>query len=70
MVDFSTGAVERIIHQVIDLDAITRIQLNQLQGQLLRVVINHPQLSVDVFLMKISSSGTYRDWTQSNPINI
>ena len=43
------GAVERIIHQVIDLDAITRIHLNQLQGQLLRVVINHPQLSVDVF---------------------
>lgn len=43
------GAVERIIHQVIDLDAITRIQLNQLQGQLLRVVIDHPQLSVDVF---------------------
>jgi ubiquinone biosynthesis protein UbiJ len=31
------------------LDAITRIQLNQLQGQLLRVVINSPQLSVDVF---------------------
>ena len=43
------GAVERIIHQVIDLDAISRIQLNQLQGQLLRVVIDHPQLSVDVF---------------------
>ena len=43
------GAVERIIHQVTDLDAITRIQLNQLQGQLLRVVIDHPQLSVDVF---------------------
>lgn len=43
------GAVERIIHQVIDLDAITRIQLNQLQGQLLRVVIDHTQLSVDVF---------------------
>jgi ubiquinone biosynthesis protein UbiJ len=47
------GAVERIIHHVIDLDAITRIQLNQLQGQLLRVVIDSPQLSVDVFLMKI-----------------
>jgi len=31
------------------LDAITRIQLNQLQGQLLRVVIDSPQLSVDVF---------------------
>lgn len=43
------GAVERLIHHVIDLDAITRIQLNQLQGQLLRVVINSPQLSVDVF---------------------
>ena len=43
------GAVERIIHHVIDLDAITRIQLNQLQGQLLRVVINSPHLSVDVF---------------------
>ncbi|QER40732.1 hypothetical protein F2A31_13890 [Acinetobacter suaedae] len=43
------GAVERIIHQMIDLDAITRIQLNQLQGQLLRVVIDSPQLSVDVF---------------------
>lgn len=43
------GAVERIIHQLIDLDKITRIQLNQLQGQLLRVVIDHPQLSVDVF---------------------
>ena len=42
------GAVERIIHHVIDLDAITRIQLNQLQGQLLRVVIDSPQLSVDV----------------------
>ena len=43
------GAVERIIHHVIDLDAITRIQLNQLQGQLLRIVIDSPQLSVDVF---------------------
>lgn len=43
------GAVERIIHHVIDLDAITRMQINQLQGQLLRVVIDSPQLSVDVF---------------------
>lgn len=43
------GAVERLIHHVIDLDAITRIQLNQLQGQLLRVIIDSPQLSVDVF---------------------
>lgn len=43
------GAIERLIHHVIDLDAITRVQLNQLQGQLLRVVIDSPQLSVDVF---------------------
>lgn len=43
------GAVERCIHHIIDLDAITRIQTNQLQGKLLRVVIDSPQLSVDVF---------------------
>ncbi|TCM70935.1 ubiquinone biosynthesis protein UbiJ [Acinetobacter calcoaceticus] len=42
------GAVERLIHQCIDLDAISRIQLNQLQGKVLRVVIDSPQLSVDV----------------------
>lgn len=47
------GAVERGIHHFINLDSITRIQLNQLQGQLLRVVIDSPQLSVDVFLMII-----------------
>ena len=43
------GAVERLIHHVIDLDAITRIQINQLQGKMLRVVLDSPQLSVDVF---------------------
>ena len=43
------GAVERLIHHVIDLDPITRIQLNQLQGKMLRVVLESPQLSVDVF---------------------
>lgn len=43
------GAVERCIHHIIDLDAITRIQTNQLQGKLLRIVIDSPQLSVDVF---------------------
>lgn len=43
------GAVERLIHHVIDLDAISRIQLNELQGKMLRVVIESPQLSVDVF---------------------
>ncbi|RYL25513.1 ubiquinone biosynthesis accessory factor UbiJ [Acinetobacter piscicola] len=43
------GAVERLINQFINLDAITRMQFNQLQGKLLRVVIDSPQLSVDVF---------------------
>lgn len=43
------GAIERIIHHCINLDAITRIQLNQLQGKMLRVILDSPQLSVDVF---------------------
>ena len=43
------GAVERLIHHMIDLDAITRIQLNELKGKMLRVVSDSPQLSVDVF---------------------
>lgn len=43
------GAVEKLIHHIIDLDAITRIQLNELKGKMLRVVIDSPQLSVDVF---------------------
>ena len=43
------GAVERLIHHCINLDAITRIQFNQLQDKMLRVVIDSPQLSVDVF---------------------
>lgn len=41
------GAAERLVHHIIDLDAVTRIQLNELQGKLLRVVIDSPQLSVD-----------------------
>ncbi|MEB3753234.1 hypothetical protein [Acinetobacter sp. MD2(2019)] len=43
------GAAERLINQTIDLDAISRQQLNQLHGQLLRVCIDHPHMSVDVF---------------------
>ena len=42
------GAIERVIHHWIDLDSLTRIQLNQLQGKMLRVVIASPQLSVDI----------------------
>mgnify|MGYP001599312409 CR=1 FL=1 len=43
------GAVERFIHHAINLDAITRIQIDALQGKILRVVIDAPQLSVDIF---------------------
>lgn len=43
------GAVEGLIHHMVDLDAISRIQFNQLQGKMLRVVIDSPQLSVDVY---------------------
>ncbi|MFT4020183.1 MAG: hypothetical protein QM666_01545 [Acinetobacter sp.] len=43
------GTVEKILNHAIDLDAITRQHLNQLQGQLLRVVIDSPQLSIDLF---------------------
>lgn len=43
------GTVETVVNQWIDLDAATRQQLNTLHGKLLRVVIDSPQLSVDVF---------------------
>lgn len=43
------GAVQRLINGIVNLDAISRIQLNRLQGKMLRVVIANPQLSVDVF---------------------
>ena len=43
------GAAERVINHLIDLDAITRIQLNLLHGKVLRVVLDSPQLCVDVF---------------------
>lgn len=43
------GAAERLINQFINLDAITRIQLNDLHGKILRVVLDSPQLSVDIF---------------------
>lgn len=43
------GTVETLVNQWIDLDAATRQQLNGLAGKLLRVVIDSPQLSVDVW---------------------
>lgn len=43
------GIAERGINHLIDLDAISRVQLNALHGNLLRVVIASPQLSVDVY---------------------
>ncbi|WP_445114764.1 ubiquinone biosynthesis accessory factor UbiJ [Acinetobacter sp. WZC-1] len=44
------GAAERFINRLIDLDAVSRIQFNQLQGKMLRVVMDSPQLSVDSFV--------------------
>lgn len=43
------GTVETLFNQWIDLDAATRQQLNGMAGKLLRVVIDSPQLSVDVW---------------------
>lgn len=42
------GAAEAIINRIIDLDAITRLKLNELHNQCLRVVIRSPNLTVDV----------------------
>ena len=42
------GTVETLFNQWIDLDAATRQQFDALSGKLLRVVIDSPQLSVDV----------------------
>lgn len=42
------SAFETILNQWIDLDAATRHGMDQLHGKLLRVVIDAPQLSVDV----------------------
>ncbi|MDO4223129.1 MAG: hypothetical protein Q4D05_03755 [Acinetobacter sp.] len=42
------GVAERVINQIIDLDMIAREQLNELQGQCLRVQLDVPMLSVDV----------------------
>lgn len=43
------GATETLLNRIIDLDAITRLKLNELDGQVLRVVIDAPNLSLDVF---------------------
>ncbi|MCF9033503.1 ubiquinone biosynthesis accessory factor UbiJ [Acinetobacter nectaris] len=42
------GVAEKMVNRMVDLDALTRIQLNSLEGQRLRVIIDSPQLSVDV----------------------
>jgi len=42
------GAFESVTNEWIDLDAATRQGFNQLQGKLLRVVIDTPHLSVDI----------------------
>lgn len=43
------GTIETLFNQWIDLDAATRQQFDGLSGKLLRVVIDSPQLSVDVW---------------------
>lgn len=43
------GAAEAVINRVIDLDAITRLKLNELAGQCLRVIIDAPTMTVDVY---------------------
>lgn len=40
---------EKTSNAIIDLDCITREQLNDLQGQSLRVVLQSPKIAVDVF---------------------
>ena len=43
------GATEAIINRIIDLDAITRLKLNELQQQCLRITIDSPNMTVDVY---------------------
>lgn len=43
------GTIETLLNQWIDLDAATRQQFDGLSGKLLRVVIDSPQLSVDMW---------------------
>lgn len=43
------GFAERSINRIIDLDAIMREQLNQLHGQSLRLMVDAPQISIDVY---------------------
>ena len=64
------GAVERLIHHCINLDVITRIQFNELQDKMLRVVIDSPQLSVDVFFdnEKIRLEPTVTGHTEASSI--
>lgn len=42
------GASEVLINRIIDLDTISRLKLNELQNQCLRVVLDSPALSIDV----------------------
>lgn len=43
------GMVETLINRIIDLDAITRLKLNDLAGQCLRIVIDSPTLTIDAY---------------------
>lgn len=43
------GAIEKNLNRLINTDMIARMQLNALQGKMLRVIIDSPQLSIDTF---------------------
>lgn len=42
------STAEKMVNRWVDLDTLTRIQLNSLEGQRLRVIIDSPQISIDV----------------------
>lgn len=47
--DFSLLIVQKLLNQLIDCDQITRQQLNQLQGQILRIEIASPAVHLNVY---------------------
>ena len=63
------GTVETLFNQWIDLDAATRQQFDVLSGKLLRVVIDSPQLSVDVLFdqHKVRINPTALGMAESKP---
>lgn len=61
---------EKTSNAIIDLDCITREQLNDLQGQSLRVVLQSPKIAVDVFFdeqkVRLEPATAYHSSTNVN----